>query len=292
MSKKASRNSETSFTTRTRGKDRRGSRDQSKGSSSDDSDINDDEDYVPEETTETDARPTRATKKHGLRHNSLLVETKKDMKRKKTTDKGSNSNNDAREGATGHVDDSNDRVVPEKEKHLRTPAQAGHPPKFQICGTYAAEVLSVYDGDTITVVFNPFPDSVTWSKKYSFSVRVSGYDSAELHPPKDEPDRDAIVACAEAARDFVRNILPPGSSVVVECIPDAHDKYGRLLANVFYYLPETPASECSWVSLAATMLSLGHGYEYAGGKKHQHEFFVSRGRLLLSQKTACVAHTT
>ena len=82
-----------------------------------------------------------------------------------------------------------------------------------------AAVLSVYDGDTITVEARIWP-GLTWTG----SVRVRGVDTPEIRGKC-----AAEKAAAIAARDFVRNAV--GDAVTLAGV--AHGKYaGRVVADV------------------------------------------------------------
>lgn len=113
-------------------------------------------------------------------------------------------------------------------------------PAFSMQGMHMqGRVVDVYDGDTMTVILNP------WGVGYfKFQVRVGGIDTCEMRS-KDE----VLVAKAKAARAKVFELVTggaiqcPGSKkeiqkalgehvflVHLECGP--FDKYGRLLAKV------------------------------------------------------------
>lgn len=93
-------------------------------------------------------------------------------------------------------------------------------PKFQY-----ARVSSVYDGDTITVSTL----KRRWLKKnkiYSYKVRIDGIDCPELRGSDVEEK-----FFAEKAKDFVAKRI---DKKVVKLDILGYDKYGRLLAHVFY----------------------------------------------------------
>lgn len=110
----------------------------------------------------------------------------------------------------------------------------------------SAVVVSVYDGDTLTVdvpdVPAVFGDDV--------GVRVLGIDTPEMRGGTPETRRLAV-----QARDHVRDLCPVGSAVMLRDV--ARDKYFRILARV----------ECGGVDVAAELLRLGLAREYDGGTK-------------------------
>lgn len=112
----------------------------------------------------------------------------------------------------------------------------------------SAVVVSVYDGDTLTVdipgVPPVFGDDV--------GVRVMGVDTPEMRGGTPETRRLAI-----QARDRVRGWCPPGGVITLRDV--ARDKYFRILARV----------ECGGMDVAAGLLRLGLAREYDGGKKRE-----------------------
>lgn len=88
-----------------------------------------------------------------------------------------------------------------------------------------ARVARIVDGDTLHVVF--MHDGRPWR----FVVRLVGIDTPELHPARNDPDHEAIVREARAARDFLRTLLPAGCMCTVQC--GAFDKFGRILGIVW-----------------------------------------------------------
>lgn len=88
-----------------------------------------------------------------------------------------------------------------------------------------ARVSSVYDGDTITVTTL----KRRWFKKnkiYSYKIRIDGIDCPELRG-NDEEEK----FFAEKAKNFVVKRI---DKKVVKLDILGYDKYGRLLAHVFY----------------------------------------------------------
>lgn len=120
-------------------------------------------------------------------------------------------------------------------------ARAGEqPPSSDIV---SGTVVSVYDGDTLTVRLPGLP---AWLGE-TISVRVAGIDTPELRGTR--PD---IKALAYRARDLARGICPVGSPVVLSRIE--RGKYFRLVAGV----------QCRGGDLARELLEAGLAHEYDG----------------------------
>lgn len=119
------------------------------------------------------------------------------------------------------------------------------------------KVLSVYDGDTITVAL-PF-----CGKLFKTKCRLLGIDSPEIRT-KDAIEKVAAVL----ARDWLRSRIG-GRRVWLQC--KGYDKYGRLLANVFEREQEAQthqgASGSGSGSINSLMVTHGHAVEYDGGTK-------------------------
>ena len=115
-----------------------------------------------------------------------------------------------------------------------------------LCCAVAALVTAVIDGDTLAVAARAWPGIEAVGP-----VRLLGIDAPELHGRC-----EAETAAAEAAREAVRALAPPGTLVVLSEI--GRDKYGRTLARVRL---------ADGRDLGATLLAQGHGRPYAGGKR-------------------------
>lgn len=77
---------------------------------------------------------------------------------------------------------------------------------------YSATVISVYDGDTITVSVD-----LGFHISQTMSVRLARINSPE----------------GLEARDYLRSILPVGTRVTLVTHKDGREKYGRYLADVY-----------------------------------------------------------
>lgn len=86
-----------------------------------------------------------------------------------------------------------------------------------------AKVIKVYDGDTITVASKmPFTDSPI----YRFSVRLAHIDSPEIKGQSNKETKLAIIS-----RNALHKLI---FGKVVELKNNGKEKYGRLLADIYY----------------------------------------------------------
>ncbi len=85
---------------------------------------------------------------------------------------------------------------------------------------YSATVISIYDGDTITVMVDLGFGSHTKQK-----LRLARINTPEVRGPQREQ--------GIAARDYLIALMPAGSEIDVRTIKDSQEKYGRYLAEVF-----------------------------------------------------------
>ncbi len=127
-------------------------------------------------------------------------------------------------------------------------------PKFSLENhTKLAKVVDIYDGDSCRVVFEHNRTINMWN------IRMLGYDTPEMRPRKDVIERDAEIAKAKAARDYLKSlIMNPDQLIYVKC--HEFDKYGRLLGEVFINQEDS-------ISVNQMMIDNGHGYAYHGGSK-------------------------
>lgn len=112
------------------------------------------------------------------------------------------------------------------------------------------KVMSVYDGDTITVAMDLGAGYV------AVKCRMRGYDSPEMKPPKAAPNRGETKRKAVEARDFLVDLLG-GEYSIHKFHSTGREKYGRLLVDC--------RVGDQWVS--DVMIREGHGYKYDGGTK-------------------------
>ena len=116
---------------------------------------------------------------------------------------------------------------------------------FMLLVQVTAQVLSVYDGDTIRVQAEVWP-GMTWSG----SVRVDGVDTPEIRGRCEKEIRMAI-----AARDFVRE--KAGEKIALLNVK--RGKYaGRVIADV---------QLANGKDLAQALIEAGLGRPYDGGAR-------------------------
>ena len=118
-------------------------------------------------------------------------------------------------------------------------------PRFTIKGKYYGKVVKVYDGDSISVVMNPFGQS----KPHLFSVRLGGIDTPEIRGGT-EHER---VAATVVQRVLEKKILD--HMLTVNC--QGLDKYGRVLADI----------QMKGISINAWLKVAGLAKEYGGKTK-------------------------
>ena len=94
--------------------------------------------------------------------------------------------------------------------------------------TYRAEIVSVYDGDTITVDIDV--GFGVWL--HGQKIRLYGINAPEVRGD----EREAGIR----SRDALRQMLPPGRSVVIATRRDKKGKYGRWLGEVYCTIATTP----------------------------------------------------
>jgi micrococcal nuclease len=122
-------------------------------------------------------------------------------------------------------------------------------PYFTFKGqSHICKCVSVYDGDTITVVFDT--KIVTdVGPYYKHRIRLLGIDTPELRTKNLEEKKMGI-----EVRDFVRSKVLD-KIIRIEC--GEFDKYGRLLATVFYQDE----------NINELLVKKGYAYKYDGGTK-------------------------
>lgn len=123
---------------------------------------------------------------------------------------------------------------------------ATHGDVFSFDGkTFNAKVVDVYDGDTITVCFS------YRGELQRYKVRMLGYNSPEMRPPKKQANRDLEIAAAVEARDELRRLID-GKIIKLAC--GRFDMYGRILGQVYK----------SYVDINQHMIDNGFGMAYTG----------------------------
>lgn len=123
--------------------------------------------------------------------------------------------------------------------------------KMYIPDIHYGKVIKVYDGDTITIATQLYNGSLVPKKEmYKFNVRLSGIDTPEIKTSNVVEQKLAVLA-----RDALSNIIM-GKVVRLEDI--SHDKYGRLLCNVFI----------DDMNISKWMIEHEYAMVYNGGTKH------------------------
>ena len=125
------------------------------------------------------------------------------------------------------------------------------------------KILSVYDGDTCTIGF------IWKNMPYRTKVRMLGYDSPEMKPPKAQENRDKEIEAAKRAKQF---LIDNTKDKVLYVDFGEFDKYGRPLATL--YVHEKTNKWCiscivqeNIININELMVQKGHGYRYDGGTK-------------------------
>lgn len=114
---------------------------------------------------------------------------------------------------------------------------------------YPASVVSVYDGDTLTVLVD-----LGLGVQLRDQVRVLGVDAPELH--------GSSRAAGLAARDYLNALVKDRRLVLRVDDASPREKYGRLLAAVFLVEPDGTLRP-----VAALLLAAGHAKAYDGGRR-------------------------
>lgn len=113
---------------------------------------------------------------------------------------------------------------------------------------------NIYDGDTFSVIFEYKGDLI------KYRCRCNGYDTAEMKPSLNNPNRDHEKELAIKARERLIELLNKHQTklIKIECLD--FDKYGRLLINFWNNVDEKSINEI--------MINEGYGKPYDGGKKN------------------------
>lgn len=125
--------------------------------------------------------------------------------------------------------------------------------------TLFAKVVSVYDGDTITVATR-----LKGEQFWLYKLRLLGLDTPEIHPRYSTPDRARHQAAAQLVNEHLVAKIPLGSVIVVEFSKE--DKYGRALGTLHttrysfgsYYKNE---------NVNRWLIDMGYALPYTGGAK-------------------------
>lgn len=125
---------------------------------------------------------------------------------------------------------------------------------------YYCKVIDVYDGDTITI-------AIKLNKKiFKHKVRMYGYDTPELKPRKDNPNRNQIIKNAKYTKQKLEELIL-NKIVVIRIEGPTWDKYGRLLGTIFTRSKWGITMKGYDFNVNAFMLSFACVNEYFGGTK-------------------------
>jgi endonuclease YncB( thermonuclease family) len=93
-------------------------------------------------------------------------------------------------------------------------------------------VLQVYDGDTVWLAF-AFDRRV-----FRARARLANYNSPELRPGRDVPDREAEIEAAHTAKRALEELLlNPAMCAETMAVFGKNDKFGRPLVHLFVRAP-------------------------------------------------------
>ena len=145
-------------------------------------------------------------------------------------------------------------------------------PYFGFAGqTKQAKVMSVYDGDSVTIA--TLVDNVP----YLFKCRITGIDTPELKPSRSIENREKhveagfrarnrvaqlVTNCAVELDDMNRKLDTESNTRLVDVTCGEFDKYGRLLIDITH--------EATTVS--RVLIDEGIAKSYGGGTKTKWEF--------------------
>ena len=116
-------------------------------------------------------------------------------------------------------------------------------------------VVSVYDGDTLRIVFR------YRGVLQQHSCRMLGYDSPEMKPPLKNKDRELEKDAALLAKAALEAQVTQTPLIKVEC--HRFDKYGRILVVLY---TRTRFGRKGY-NINNYMLDNGYGVPYDGGTK-------------------------
>lgn len=125
---------------------------------------------------------------------------------------------------------------------------------------YAAEVISVIDGDTVDLRID-----LGFNIHHKIRVRLYGVNTPESRTSNKEEK-----ALGLKAKEYTKGWLDTHKWVFVNTIPDKNDKYGRILAKIYSSEDiNSPQTAC----LNKDIIESGFAREYFGtGDKTWDEF--------------------
>ena len=117
--------------------------------------------------------------------------------------------------------------------------------------TKIAKIVSVYDGDTIKVVF-PF-----LRKLYKFNCRILGVDTPEIRTKNKKEKEYGLFVRDELRKKILNQVFK------IRC--SEFDKYGRLLIDIQISEEET---------IKDWLIKNNYAFQYAGGKKKDWSDYI------------------
>ena len=112
---------------------------------------------------------------------------------------------------------------------------------------YRAKVAYIHDADTVRLDVDL--GFGVWTRRQPF--RLFGIDAPELGSE-----------AGRAARDWLRDLLPVGTDLIVLTHKDKGDKFGRMLADLYLVTPDG-----SNLSINDQLIDAGHARPYDGGTR-------------------------
>ena len=113
--------------------------------------------------------------------------------------------------------------------------------------TYEVEVVSVYDGDTVTLDID-----LGFNVRTRQKIRLFGINTPELRGGTEETK-----AKGRAARDWLRNRIMDGEPVHIRTHKDKQGKYGRYLGTLYDRNRSGTMTDLNY-----QLIKLGHGVPY------------------------------
>jgi endonuclease YncB( thermonuclease family) len=124
--------------------------------------------------------------------------------------------------------------------------------------TFYGLPTNVYDGDTFSLIF------IYNREIIKYRCRTLGYDSPEMKPSLENPNREKEIEMAKLAKRRFQELLLKNPNGRVRVLCHKFDKYGRILVEVWNDVDEKSINEI--------MVEEGHGKKYDGGKKELWDF--------------------
>jgi len=132
--------------------------------------------------------------------------------------------------------------------------------------TKVAKIVSVYDGDTVKVVFPVL------RKLFKFNCRISGVDTPEIRTRNKEEKKYGLFV-RDKLREKILNKV-----VTIKC--GDFDKYGRLLIDIKERGALTDETVSEW------LVKNNYAFEYDGGTKQDWSVYLNTISAALEFKKA------